>query len=721
MQTTKNIDRRNFLKLSGLTGAALVLGLNSKAADITSRVLNLSTADSTLELTPFVIIEKSGLITIMNPRPDMGQGTFQAIPALIAEELEVALDQVRIKFTSGDPRYGEQDAGGSYSVRGSYFAMRKIGASAREMLIKAAGMKWNVPVSECYADNAKIIHRTTGNSLGYGELAETASGLEVPKEPKLKDPKDFRILGKSIARPDIPLKVSGKAQFGIDAEIPGMVFASIERSIVFGSKLVSYDDTLAMNVKGVQKVLKTKRVIGKNQYDGVAVVADNYWAAFQGRKELKIQWDHQGFDKFNSTEYEQKLRDISKSEGIVVHNQGDFEKAMTDSPVKIEAFYETPMVSHSPMEPMNCVADWKDGKVEVWVSSQGPNLVKDELSTTLGISKENIKVNNHFSGGGFGRRLLSDFAAEAALISKEIGKPVKVIWTREDDTRLGPFRPMTFSAMKGGLSGDGKVLAFQHKVISPSIEATLQEKFNVTKENGSMVEGISDQKYEFPNMKNAYVYSEIHIPLYYWRAVTSTTLAFAHESFIDEMAVKAGKDPMDFRLSLLTKDSDTKKVLQKLREVSGWDKKLPVDHGRGVAVYEFFAGLCGHVVEVTKLDNGGVKIDKVYSVIDLGTVVNPDNVRAQVEGAIVMAIVAATKDGIVFENGSSKQANFNNNRMLKINEMPEVDVHIIADGGPKIKGVGEPGLPPLAPALTNAIFSVTGVRIRRLPFDINKI
>ena len=571
------IGRRKFLKISGISGAGLVIGLQTGQAMMAARIMKMNGAGDVSEVTPFVIIDKTGAITIMNPRPDMGQGTFQSIPALIAEELEVPFDKINIKFTSGEDKYGEQDAGGSYSVRGSYFPLRKVGAAAREMLVKAAAQKWSVSPDECYAEEAAVKHKTSGKSLPYADLAEAASRMEVPQDPKLKDPKDFKILGKSVHRPDIPLKVTGKAVFGIDAEVPGMVYASIERSVVFGSKLVSYDDSGTMKVPGVTKTMKVSRKIGKNNYEGVAVVASNYWAALQGRRALKVTWDHQGFDSFNSKEYTESLRDLKNNEGLVVHNQGDFDKAYQGSPSKLEAFYETPMVSHSPMEPMNAVAEWKsDNTVEVWVSSQGPNLVKNELTDTLGLPKDSIKVNNHFSGGGFGRRLLSDFAGEAALISKEIGKPVKVVWTREDDTRLGPFRPMTFSAMKAGLAKDGKPQAFQHKVISPSIEATLEENFNVTQENGSMVEGISEQKYEIPNMKNAYVFSDFHIPLYYWRAVTSTTLAFAHESFIDEMAVAAKKDPMEYRLGMLTKDSDTKKVLLKLKEISGWDRPMPV-------------------------------------------------------------------------------------------------------------------------------------------------
>jgi isoquinoline 1-oxidoreductase subunit beta len=722
MRDSTSIDRRTFLRFTGLTGAAFVLGLNSAKATGTSRILNLSGKSDLYLLTPYIIIEKSGKITLMNPKPEMGQGTYQSIPALIAEELEVSLDQVIIKQTSGEKEFGRQSAGGSSSVRGNYFQLRKIGASARMMLIEAASNEWQVPAVECFAENARIIHRPSGKSLGYGQLVEKASDLKVPENPVLKDAKDFKILGKSSPRPDIPLKVSGKAVFGIDAELPGMLFASVERCPVIGSKLVSYDDEETLKIKGVQKVVKTLRVLGKNRYEGVAVVAENYWAALQGRRTLKVQWDYNGFDKFNTKDYEQKLRDLSESEGIIVHNQGEFDKTFAASNLKLEAFYETPVVSHSPMEPMNCLAHWRsDGTVEIWVSSQGASLIKQELAEVLDIPQDRIIPNILFNGGAFGRRLKSDFASEAALISKSVGAPVKVIWTREDDTQLGPFRPMTFSAMKGALSPEGKAIAFQHKVISPSMSATVNALYDTSKADNSMVEGISDQQYEFPNMKNSYVFSEIHIPMAPWRAVTSTTLAFAHECFVDEMAVLAKKDPLQFRLEMMTKDSDAKRVLNGIREFSGWDKPLPSGWGRGVAQYEFFAGLAAHVVEVSKQTDNSIKVEKVYAVIDLGTVVNPDNVKAQVEGAIAMALTAATKEGIVFENGISKQTNFHNNPMLRIHEMPPVEVLILAEGGDVIKGVGEPGLPPLAPALCNAIFAATGVRIRRLPFDLKNI
>ncbi len=719
-QTAKT-NRRDFLKLSSLGSVALVLGFSSGPGN--KKMLAVGNVSDSYRLTPYIIIEKTGKITIMNPKPDMGQGTFQSVPALMAEELELPLDAVTILQTGGEKEYGMQVSGGSYSVRGNYFELRKVGAAAKEMLLMAASASLKVPVEECYADQGKIIHRPSGKTLGYHELVETASTLAVPQNPKLKDPKDFKILGKNYPRPDVPLKSSGRAVYGIDVEVPGMVYASVEHNPVFGSKLVSYDDTDTLKMKGVQKTVKFTRTLGKNKYDAVAVIADNYWAALQGRLALKAKWDSAGVDRFNSKDYEQSLRELAKTNGKVVHSDGDFDKSFADAPVKLEAFYETPLVSHSPMEPMNCTVQWTGADtVEVWVSAQGPDLVKSELSQTLGISRDKVTVHILFNGGGFGRRLYPDFASEAATISKAVGKPVKLLWTREDDTQLGPFRPLTFSAMKAGLSAEGKPLAFQHKVISPSMDATMHEKRNETGESSSMTEGISTQQYELPNMKNEYVFAEIPIPLAAWRSVTSSTVAFANECFIDEMAIRAGKDPMAYRLeTLLTKESDTKKLLTKLREFSNWDKPLPKGWGRGVAQYEFFAGLSGYVVEVSTRKGGGVKIENIYAVIDLGTVVNPDMVALQMEGGATMALTAATKNGISFKNGQTEQTNFHNNPIIRINEMPEVKVHILADGGPTIKGVGEPGVPPFAPALANAIFAATGKRIRRMPFDLNKV
>ena len=720
--TSSTLNRRNFIRMTSFAGAGLFIGLSVKGASGLVEVGKITDDTGSFELTPFVHIESNGAITIFNPRPEMGQGTFQSIPSLIAEELEVGLDQVIIRQTGGEKIFGRgQFAGGSNAVRTDYFPLRKVGASAKEMLLTAASQKWNVPVAECYASGAMVYHKPSGKSLTYGALAEAASKLPVPSDPQLKDPKDFKLLGRKVPRPDVPLKSSGRAVFGIDVEVPGMVFASVAHSPVFGAKLLNFDDSEAKKVKGVLSVETCDRVIGKYTYPAIAVIAENYWAAYQGRKALKINWDNQGLDAFNSKDYDQNLRNLAKNDGLVDQEKGNFEQAYAAAPNKVDAFYETPVVSHSPIEPMNCVASWTDGnKLEIWASTQVPGRIMSSFPKDFGIPEENLTVHTLFSGGAFGRRLQSDFVVEAAQLSKKVGKPVKVIWTREDDTEQGPFRPMTFSALKGGLSSDGKVVAFQHKVISPSLHASGDPSFDPSKIDRSMTEGISDQAYEFENMKNLYVYADYHVPVSAWRAVTSTTLAFAHECFIDELAVKANKDPLDFRLGLIPQNSDTRNVFMKLKEVSGWDKPLPAGWGRGVAQYEFFAGLAGYVVEVSK-QGTGIKIEKAYAVIDLGTMVNPDTVRGQVEGAATMALTAAIKSGITFDNGQTVQKNFNTNQLVRINEMPPVEVTILTNGGPRIKGVGEPGLPSFAPALCNAIYAATGKRIRRLPFDINHI
>ena len=723
--SNNSVNRRDFLRYAGLSGTAFVLGINHSSAHVETlhAEKTLHATSVPFNFTPYIIIENTGKITLFNSKPEIGQGTFQSIPALIAEELELSPEQYSVKQTGGESKFGPaQFSGGSFSVRSSYNDLRKAGASAREMLITAASKQWNVAVSECYAKEAKVYHKPSGKSLTYGELAETASTLEVPKNPTLKDAKDFNILGKSVKRQDVPLKVSGKAVFGIDAELPNMVYASVEHCPVFGAKLKDFDKSAAMKVAGVEQVLEVERVFGVYKATGVAVIAKNYWAALKGRKALKVNWDFQGNENFSSQAYTQTLHELAKKEGVIDSNVGDFEKSFGESTKKVEAFYETPFVSHSPMEAMNCTAHWKENNtLEIWTSTQVPSDVMRDIPTRFGLKADDVTLHTAFSGGGFGRRLAIDFIIEAVNLAKALKKPVKMVWTREDDTQLGPFRPPTFSALKGAIAEDGKLVALQHKVISPTIMSFLNPNNDKTKLDGNMTEGISHQAYEIPNMKNLFVYADIHIPMFWWRSVTSSTLAFSHECFIDELAHAAGKDPMAFRLAMLTKESDTKRVLQKLKEVSNWDTPLPKGKGRGVAQWEFFAGLGGHVVEVSKVSNNAVKIDKVYAVIDLGTVVNPDTVKAQVEGAVVMGITAAIKNGITFAEGKVEQSNFHDNPVLRISEVPQIEVHILANGGKNIKGVGEPGLPPLAPALANAIFAATGIRVRKMPFDIDKL
>ena len=707
-------SRRSFIKKAGATGLTFWLGLSYVKGESTAVI---STAKS---LTPFIKIDAAG-ITIFNPNPEMGQGSYQAVASMIAEELEVSLDQITIKNTGGEKEFGGgQWAGGSSTVREGYVTYRKIGASAKEMLVKAASQTWGVSPESCTAKEGKVIHAGTNRTLKYEELAEAASLLEIPKEPKLKDPKDFKMLGKSVKRPDIPLKVTGKAEFGIDADVPGMLYSSVERCPVIGGTLKTFDATAAMKVPGVVKVVSAERVIGKYSSTGVAVIAKTYWAAIQGRKALKIDWDTKGFDTFNSSDYENKLRALSKEEGIL-----DKQKGSVDIPVNqvVESFYETPMVAHHPLEPMNCTVHVKGKKVEIWTSTQvpvsvtGPGMM-GSMPAVLGINPEDITLHAGFIGGGFGRRLYFDYIVEAINVAKQVDSPVKVVWSREDTTMQGPFRPMTFSKMIGGLSEKNQLVSFQHKVISPGFMDSAMPNWDKTKLDSMMTEGISAQEYDIPNMKNSFVFADYHVPMAAWRSVTSSTLAFAHECFIDELAHKAKKDPLDFRIDLQSTNTDTKRVLKKLREITNWDKPLPAGKARGVAQWDFFAGLSAQAVEVSLAKNGAVSVDKVYVVIDLGTVVNPDNVKAQVEGAVLMALSAAIHPAITLKNGVVEQKNFDTTPVTRMSEAPEVIVEIITEGA-KIKGVGEPGLPPFAPALGNAIFALTNKRLRKLPLEID--
>lgn len=715
----EEISRRHFIRTASTAGFALWLGVSAKGNPLKS--LDIASAN----FSPYILIESNGLITIYNTKPEMGQGTLQSFPALIAEELEVSMDQIIIKQSNGEKALGNgQRAGGSSSIRSNYLPMRKVGAAAREVLIMAASQRWTVNIADCYAENGRVIHRPSKKSLSYGELIEEASKLELPKEPKLKDPKDFKILGKVSRRQDIPLKTCGKAEFGIDAKVENMLYAVVERSPVFGGTLKSFDATEVLKIPGIKKVDRVERIVGIYKYTGIAIIGNSYWTVSQARKKLKVEWDNNGHDTFNTVDYENHLRKLASEPGVTDKNIGNVDSVKILPKNTFEAFYETPIIAHHPLEPMNCTAHIVGDKLEIWTSTQVASSITGsaagDLHKQVGFSPDNIKLHNKFIGGGFGRRLYIDYIVEAVNVAKLVDVPVKVIWSREETTQQGPFRPMTFSKLTAGFTEDGKLSTFQHKVISPSYFESIQPDFDKKKVDSIMVEGIAEQAYEIPNLRTTYVRADLHIPVAAWRSVTSSTLAFAHEGFIDELAYQAKKDPMDFRLELLSKQSDSKKVLLKLKEVSNWDKKLPKGKGRGVAIWEFFAGLAGQVVEVTHNKDKTITIDKVIAVIDLGEVVNPDNVNNQVEGAIIMALGAATKPGITFKNGKTVEHNFYDNPLVRINETPKMEVHILTDGG-KVKGVGEPGLPPFAPALANAIFAATGKRFRKMPFDLKTL
>ncbi len=716
------ISRREFFKLSGTTGAVLALGYMFPFGSRGAILKNLSDKSAfTADLTPFIIIDSAGTITLMLHKPEMGQGTFESMPAILADELEVTFDQVTIKPALADRnKYGSMTVGGSNSVRGSWMMLRNAGAAAREMLTAAAAKTWNVPERECYAKEGRIYHKATNKSAGYGELVEAASKLSVPKTPKLKDPKDFYLIGKSLPRPDVPSKVDGTAVFGLDLKIPGMLYASVEHCPVFRGKIKSFDDTAAKKVPGVKYVLASERYAHRNLLHGVAVLSDNYYAALQGRKALKIDWDYGKFADADSKKLYEGLHELAKTEGKIAKQQGDFEGAFDKASRKLEAIYDLPFASHAPIEPQNAVAYVQGNKCEIWAPTQVPDGAQRAVANLLNIPVDNVILHFSLMGGAFGRRLVPDTITEAVLLSKKVGAPVKVIWTREDDMTQGPFRPGTVSSLRGGLDESGNLVAFQHKIVAPSISYTMYADPNTQdKEDRGAVSGIADSPYEIPNLKINNIYAESPVAISAWRSVYASTTSFAQESFIDELARGAGKDPLQFRIDLIHENTRMRNLYQFLGEKSGWSKSLPDGWGKGVAAIEFFAGRAGHVVFVSK-KGSGVKIERIVAAIDCGTVVNPDNIKAQLEGAAVMALTAAIKDEITINNGRVMETNYDTYRILRINEIPPIEVYIVPNPI-KPDGVGEPGIPTLAPALGNAIFDATGKRVRKLPFNINRV
>ena len=722
MQTTdKNLSRRNFIRISGMTGAALTIGyaMPSLANEAAGIFTAQKAAEEGIELTAWISIDKSGKVTILNHRSEMGQGSFQAVPQMIAEELEVNLDNVKIAFAPGSQtKYGSQLTGGSSTVRGAYKGLLRTGATAREMLIEAAVKKWNVNRNECYAENGFVIHKPSGKKLGYGELVEDAAKLTPPKDVKLKRREEYKIVGKPLARQDNPDKINGKAKFGLDVKIPGMMYAVVERSPRFRGKVKSFDDTAAKKIPGVKNVVKVSRPVFAHEFEGVAVVADSLWAALEGRKALKVEWDDAGFEHLSTEQLYARMKEDLKKPVLSQRTGGNAEAAFQKAEKKVEAIYETPYESHSCMEPLNCTAHVKGDKVEIWGPIQAPDWIQQDVSGRLKVKPENVTVNMTFLGGGFGRKAFMDYTYEAVLLSKELNAPVQVVWTREDDTTQGPFRPGAVYECKGSIGGGGRITSFTAKMAAQNMNHQWAPVPDKTSFNDSTVEGFPESYFEtIPNYSFGDIPTESPIPVMWWRSVYSSTNGFAYESFIDELAHKAEKDPLEFRKQHL--GERYRAVLEKLEELTNWKTKKKND-GWGVAITFCFNSIVGEAVKVSKKPDGKLKVDKVFAVMDCGWYVNPDIIRAQVEGSIVMAYGAAVTHETHFKDGKAVETNFHQYKMPRIIDTPEIEVHIM-DNDEKPGGVGEPGLPPFAPALCNAIFDLTGKRIRKLPFNIDEV
>jgi len=715
-----NISRRNFLQRTGLSVSALTIGcvwpLSGKKAGEIIRLDDPENAAT--ELMAWISIDETGGITIFNHRSEMGQGTWQTIPQIIAEELEVNMDHVTIRSAPANPqKYGPQPQEGSFSIRGWYQQLLRVGASAREMLIQTAAKKWNVSNTECYAENGYVVHRSTERKVNYGSLVKDAALIDPPKNVELKQRKDYKVIGKSLRRKDIALKTNGAAVFGLDKKLPGMLYAVVERSPRFKGKVKSFDDIPSRSISGVKHVFKVQRVVFGLLYEGVAVVADSLWSAMEGRKVLKVEWDDEGFEHTDSGQlYDRMRQDLYKPLPSDI-----FETNLKNCSHSVESIYEVPYQSHSCMEPLNCIADVKDDSIEIWGPIQEANWIQADLSERLDIPAEKIKVNMTFLGGGFGRKGFPDYPLEAAVISKEIKAPVQVMWTREDDMTRGPFRAGAMYRCRGGLDAQNKIVAFQvisaGQTIGPGEEKDSSPK-PVTHNDGWSGGLLSDYFKSIPSYSFGNVPTKSPIPIMWWRAPIANVDSFACESFIDELAILAGRDPLEFRRAHLVSQR-YQQLADKLASVSGWHSRSK-NSGWGVAITESFGSIVGQVVKVSHTQEKKVKIDKVFVVIDCGWYVNPDIIIAQMEGSVVMALGAAVNHSTHFKEGRAVEQNFNTYAMPRISEIPKIEVHIM-ENDEKPGGVGEPGVPSFAPALCNAVFDLTRKRIRKLPFKLDNV
>jgi isoquinoline 1-oxidoreductase beta subunit len=664
----------------------------------------------------FIKIGTDGAVTLITPQAEMGQGVYTSLPMLLAEELEVGLDQVTVEHAPpsdrlyANPLIGLQATGGSTSVRGFYEPLRKAGAAARTMLVAAAAQSWNVDPASCRAEKGTVIHSATGRKLGYGALAERAAKLPVPDKLTLKDPKDFKLIGTPAKRLDAPMKVNGSAQFGIDVRLPGMKIATVAASPVLGGKVAGLDESKALAIKGVHQVVRLD--------DVVAVVADHMWAAKQGLAALDVRWDDGPNAKVSTADVARGLAEASQKPGVVARKDGDPAAALSRAARKVEAVYEQSFLAHLTMEPINCTVHVRKDGCEVWTGSQVLARAQATAAEVTGFPLEKVVVHNHFLGGGFGRRLEHEYVTQAVRIAKQVEGPVKVVWTREEDVQHDVYRPYYCDRMTAGLDARGKPVAWTHRVVGPSILARWAPPAFKNGLDNDAVDGAAQLLYDIPAVQVEYVrHEEPVLNTGWWRGVGVTHNNFVVESFVDELAVAAKQDPVAFRRSLLGKSPRGKAVLDLAAKKAGWEKPLGAGRGRGVSfLYSGWDTYLAQVAEVEVSKTGEVRVLRVVCAVDCGTIVNPDTVKAQMESGIVFGIGGALWGEVTVKNGRVEQSNFNNYRVLRMNETPPIEVHLVRNGETP-GGIGEPGTAATAPALANAIFAATGKRLRKLPLQ----
>lgn len=720
------VGRRNFVKVFGLASGGILLGCNFSEGVIVNGL------EDGVSFVPnlFVQLQKDGSLTIVVTRSEMGQGIRTSMASAIADELEADWKYVKIKQATGDAKFGDQNTDGSRSIRTLLKPMRKMGAMAKEMLVSAAAKKWKASVADCKADNHYIINTKTNEKIFYGDLVSLAKDITIDVDKvTLKDKKDFKFIGKNLRSFDIDAFTHGTATYGIDVRLPNMKFAAIARCPATFGTLTSYDDKNALNVKGVEQVLALEKGSGAfGVLGGVAVIASNTWSAFQGKNNLEITWDMGANGSYDTTKFREKIIDrVQRPAKVTPGSMGNVNKAFKQADKVIEATYFIPHLVHTPMEVPNATAHVKDGKCEVWAPTQDPQTARAEVASNLGLDTKDVTINVTFLGGGFGRKSKPDFIVEAALLSQKIKSPVQVVWSREDDVQHSYYHAMSAQYLKGAIASDGKVSGWLHRTAFPSIVSTFKPLSDYAS-GFELAQGFNNNPYEIPNVQLENAKAEAHVRIGWMRSVCNIHHSFAVNSFADELAVAAGKEPLQFKLDLIGKDriregrsphpfnsARLKNVINEVKKMSGWGKKLPEGHGMGIAFHYSFYSYVATVVEVSVI-NHKVKIHKLYSALDCGLYVNKDAVLNQMEGAAVFGISIAMYGKITAKDGAIEQHNFFDYQLTRMKDTPKMEISII-DNDEQPTGVGEPGVPPIAPAITNAIYAASGKRIRTLPLS----
>ena len=697
MREVRKIGRREFLLRTGTAGAGLLLAARLEPV--------LAKGPTRFQPSVFLAVDDGGDVTVWVAKSEMGQGVRTALPMIVAEELAADMDRIRIQPALADPRYGQMRTVGSTSVRTSWEPLRKAGAAAREMLVSAAAARWGVLPQACRAESGLVLG-PGARRAGYGSLVARASRVPVPEDPPLRAPSDFRIIGRSIHRLDSAEKLTGRAVFGIDVVRPGMLFATVARPPVWGAKLSQVDATKARAVPGVRGVVEVP--------SGVAVLADSTWAAFRGREALRVEWDEGPNAGLDSASVRRSLEEGLANPTGTARKVGAGAEALSQASRRLEAVYELPFLAHATLEPMNCTAEVRGRKAEIWAPTQGPQQAQEAVANALGLDAKDVVVHTTLLGGGFGRRASPDFSVEAAEVARAAGAPVKVTWDREDDLAHDRYRPASLHRLTGGLDGAGRVLCFTHRVSSPSILEQITGQPSFTPGGPpDVVSGVHDLLYAFPAMEVDYALVKTAVPVWFWRSVYPSQTAFGNECFLDELALAAHRDPVELRLELLVHDPRMTAVVKLAAERSGWGTALPAGRGRGFACHMDALTRVAEVAEVS-VRAGRVRVERVVAAVDAGLCVNPDIAAGQIEGGILFGLSAALYGEITVERGRVRERSFDDYPVLRIDETPVVEVHF-ARSETSPTGMGEPGVPPIAPAVANAVFAATGKRLRRLP------